>query len=160
MVQLFHFRDAEARLTCYADFLLDTAYSTAAGSAAKRSGGIAMTSPIKRISPDKLPDEARGRDLIVYVRLFDEVQDLFHVAHFIEPVILRLDRGQKGVDVLFQHCQLVECGAVEDHVRILLEGEYPPLFTLADRLPHGYGPLGGGSTGLVVPDDAADEPQT
>ena len=93
MVQLFHFRDAEARLACYADFLLDTAYSTAAGSAAKRSGGIAMTSPIKRISPDKLPDEACGRDLIVHVRLFDEVQDLFHVAHLIEPVILRLDRG-------------------------------------------------------------------
>lgn len=30
MVQLFHFRDAEARLACYADFLLDTAYSAAA----------------------------------------------------------------------------------------------------------------------------------
>lgn len=61
--------------------------------------------------------------------------------------------------MLFQHCQLVEGGAVEDHVRILLEGEYPPLFALADRLPHGYGPLGGGSPGLVVPDNAADEPQ-
>ena len=30
--------------------------------------------------PNKLPNEACGRDLIVHVRLFDEVQDLFHVV--------------------------------------------------------------------------------
>lgn len=61
--------------------------------------------------------------------------------------------------MLFQHGQLIERRAVEDHVRVLLEGEDPPLLPLLDGFPHGKGVLDRGAPGLVVPDDAAQQPQ-
>lgn len=116
-------------------------------------------SPVKRIPADELPDQAGGGDLVVHISLLNIVQDFYDVLHLVVAALLRLDGGKQGVDVLFQHGQLIERRAVEDHVRVLLEGEDPPLLPLLDGFPHGKGVLDRGAPGLVVPDDAAQQPQ-
>ena len=61
--------------------------------------------------------------------------------------------------MLFQHCQFIERGAVEDHIGIFLEGEDPALLTLADAVPHGKGFLYRGIAGLIIPDGTPQQPQ-
>ena len=61
--------------------------------------------------------------------------------------------------MLFQHRQLIQRGAVENHVGILLIGENPPLFPPLHAVPHGKRMLHRRTPGLVVPDNAPQEPQ-
>ena len=59
--------------------------------------------------------------------------------------------------MLFQNGQLVEGGAVEDHVGILLEGENPFFLAATHRIPHGQGFLHRGATGFVIAYRAAEQ---
>ena len=61
--------------------------------------------------------------------------------------------------MLFQHRQLIQRGAVEDHIRILLIRENPPLLSPAHAVPHGEGMLYRRAPGLIVPYDSAKQPQ-
>ena len=115
--------------------------------------------PVERIPPDKLPHQTGGGDFVVHVRLLNVVQDFDGVAHLVVALVLRLNRGEQGENVFFQHRQLIQRGAVENHVGILLIGENPPLFPPLDAVPHGERMLHRRPPGFVVPDDAPQEPQ-
>ena len=114
---------------------------------------------IKRIPADEFPHQAGGGDFVIHLGFHNEVQDFYAVADLVKPAILGLDGGKQGVNMLLEHRQLVEGGAVENHIRVFLEGENPPLLSLPDGLPHGQGPLDGGAPGFVIPDDPPEQPQ-
>ena len=61
--------------------------------------------------------------------------------------------------MLLQHRQLIEQRAVEDHIGMLLIWEDPPLLPLAHRVPHCQCMGHRGSPGLIIPDDAPEEPE-
>ena len=86
---------------------------------------------IEAVAADELPHQAGGGDLIVHIGLMDEVQDLDHGAHLFIAILLGLYCRKQGENVLFQHGQFIEGGAVEDHVGILSEGVDPSLFPAA-----------------------------
>ena len=113
---------------------------------------------VERISPNKLPHQAGWRNLIVHIRLQNKVQDLDDGTDLLVTFILRLYRSEQGENMLLQHRQLIEGGAVEDHVGIFLIGEDPPPLPPADAVPHGQGMLHRCAPGLIVPDDPPQQP--
>ena len=61
--------------------------------------------------------------------------------------------------MLFQHRQLIQRGAIENHIRIFLVGENPAFFTALYRIPHGDGALDGGAPGFIVPHNPPQQTQ-
>ena len=91
---------------------------------------------IKRISADEFADDACGRDLVIDIRLVDIVEHFYHRADLLVAVLVWLDSAKKRENVLFEHGELIERRAVEDDVRLILEGQYPFALTAANRIPH------------------------
>ncbi len=116
-------------------------------------------SPVKGISADELPHEAGGRDLVLDIGLDDVVEHLDHGTHLVVVLLAGLDLQKKRVDILFEHRRLVQRGAVEDDVGVLLEGIDPPLLAATDRIPHGEGLTDRGTAGGIVPHGAAEQAQ-
>ena len=61
--------------------------------------------------------------------------------------------------MLFQHSQLIQRGAVKNHVCMLLIGENPAFFAALDGFPHGYRSLDRGASGFIIPDNSPQEAQ-
>ena len=91
---------------------------------------------VEAVSADKLSDKAGRGDLVIDVGLVDKIEYFYHTSDLVEAFLVRLDRGQKREDVLFQYGKLVKGGAVEDNVGLLLIGEDPALLTATHRIPH------------------------
>ena len=101
-----------------------------------KAGGSCLF-PVKAVSADELPNQTGGRDLIVHIGFQNIVQELDHSTNLVILLILRLDCGQQRVNMLFQHRQFIDGGAVDDHVGVLLEGEDPPPLPPLNTVPHG-----------------------
>ena len=110
---------------------------------------------VKGIAADKLTHQTGRRNLIIHIRFLYKVQNFDNRTNFIIAFVLRLNGRQQGENMLLQYRQLIQGGAVENHIRMLLIRENPPLLASADTVPHGKGTLYGRAPGFKVVSETA-----
>ena len=113
---------------------------------------------VKAVSADEFTDDARGGDLVLNVRIANVIEKSYHRAHLLVAFLARIDLCEKGIDIFFDHRQLIESGAVEDDVSIFLIGEYPSLLAASYGIPHIKRSLNARAAAFKIAHCAAEEP--
>ena len=75
---------------------------------------------VEGIAADKFPDKTGRRNLIVHIRFPNIIENFDHILHLFIADILRLDGRKQREDMLLQHRKLIECGGIENHIRMFL----------------------------------------
>ena len=72
-----------------------------------QAGGFTRSLSVIAITADKFTHEACGWDLVVHIRFLNIVEDLHKTPNLIVAAIFRLNGQKQGINMLFQHSQLI-----------------------------------------------------